>query len=46
MRMPSKKLVSFNGFLFGSFFEPEDGGNTFLGNVGELLSDYTASYPR
>jgi hypothetical protein len=25
---------------------PEDGGSTFLGNIGELLPDYMASYPR
>jgi hypothetical protein len=29
------------GFLLGLFFEYEDGGSVFLGNVGEL-SDYTS----
>jgi hypothetical protein len=28
------------------FFEPEDGGDTFLRNVGYNSMDYTASYPR
>jgi hypothetical protein len=46
MSKPSKKRLSFNGFMFGLFFELEDGGNTFLGNASELLSDYTALYPR
>jgi hypothetical protein len=26
--------------------DTEDGGNTFLRNFSELLSDYTASHPR
>jgi hypothetical protein len=28
------------------FFDPEDGGDTFLRNVGCNSTDYTASYPR
>jgi hypothetical protein len=28
------------------FFDPEDGGDTFLRNVGYKSTDYTASYPR
>jgi hypothetical protein len=28
------------------FFDPEDGGDTFLRNVGYNSTDYTASYPR
>jgi hypothetical protein len=28
------------------FFDPEDGGDTFLWNVGCNSTDYTASYPR
>jgi hypothetical protein len=28
------------------FFDPEDGGDTFLRNVGCYSTDYTASYPR
>jgi hypothetical protein len=28
------------------FFDPEDGGNTILRNVGCNSTDYTASYPR
>jgi hypothetical protein len=27
-------------------FDPEDGGDTFLRNVGHNSTDYTASYPR
>jgi hypothetical protein len=32
------------GFLFG--FDPEDGGEMFLGNFGYLSTDYTALYTR
>jgi hypothetical protein len=32
--------------LLGVFFNPEDAGNIFLGNVGKLLSDHTASHPK
>jgi hypothetical protein len=28
------------------FFDPEDGGDTFLRNVRYNFTDYTASYPR
>jgi hypothetical protein len=28
------------------FFDPEDGGDTFLRNAGYNSTDYTASYPR
>jgi hypothetical protein len=28
------------------FFDPEDGGDTFLRNVGYNSTDYMASYPR
>jgi hypothetical protein len=34
------------GFLLGLFFDPKDGGNMFLRNVGRLSMDYTALYPR
>jgi hypothetical protein len=33
-------------FLLGLFFDPEDGGDIFLRNVGEISTDYTALYPR
>jgi hypothetical protein len=28
------------------FFDPEDGGDMFLRNVGCISTDYTASHPR
>jgi hypothetical protein len=28
------------------FFDPEDGGDKFLRNVGWLSTEYTALYPR
>jgi hypothetical protein len=28
------------------FFDPDDGGDMFLRNVGRLLTYYTALYPR
>jgi hypothetical protein len=31
------------GFFLVMPFEPEDGGNTFLRNVNELVPGYTAS---
>jgi hypothetical protein len=34
------------GFCWTSFFDPEDGGDTLLRNVGRNSTDYTASYPR
>jgi hypothetical protein len=35
-----------SGFLLGSFFDPDDGGDMFLQNVDLLSTDYTALYPR
>jgi hypothetical protein len=32
-------------YSFLQDIDPVDGGSTFLRNVGELLQDYTASYP-
>jgi hypothetical protein len=37
---PSKR------YLFGLLFEPEDGRNIFLRNVGELMSDCVALHSR
>jgi hypothetical protein len=28
------------------FFDPEDGGDIFLRNIGCISTDYTASHPR
>jgi hypothetical protein len=33
-------------FLLGLFFDPEDGSDMLLRNVGLLSTDYTALYPR
>jgi hypothetical protein len=33
-------------FLLGLFFEPEDGGDIFLRDVGSYSAEYTALYPR
>jgi hypothetical protein len=35
-----------NGFMFGTFFNTEDGGDVFLRNVSLFSKDYTALYPR
>jgi hypothetical protein len=32
--------------LFSFFFEPEDGGDIFLRNIGWLSTDYTVLYLR
>jgi hypothetical protein len=34
------------GFLHGLFFDPEEGGDMLLWNVGWTSKDYTALYPR
>jgi hypothetical protein len=33
-------------FLARGFFYPEDGGDTFLGNVGSIHKIYTAPHPK
>jgi hypothetical protein len=33
-------------FLLNYLFDPEDGGDMFIRNVGCNSTDYTASYPR
>jgi hypothetical protein len=34
------------GFLFGLFFDPEDGSDMFFQNFGWLSTEYMALYPR
>jgi hypothetical protein len=34
------------GFLYGSFFDLEDGNSTFVSNISELLPDYMALHLR
>jgi hypothetical protein len=34
------------GFLLGLFFDPEEGGDMFLRNVGGFSTEYTALYHR
>jgi hypothetical protein len=34
------------GFLLDLLFDPEDGGDMFLRNVGRLSTEYTALYSR
>jgi hypothetical protein len=34
------------GFSFGLFFDPEDGDDIFIRNVGWLLTDYRMLYAR
>jgi hypothetical protein len=35
-----------NSFLLGLLFEPEDGGDIFIRNVGSLSTDKTECYSR
>jgi hypothetical protein len=39
-------FVLHNDFLLGLFFDPEDGGDIFLRNVGWVSAVYTALYQR
>jgi hypothetical protein len=34
------------GFLLGLVFDPEDGSDIFLRNIGSLSTAYMALYPR
>jgi hypothetical protein len=34
-----------SGFFLGLFFNPEDGGDMFLLNIGCFSTDYMALYP-
>jgi hypothetical protein len=40
------RIISQARKQLGLFFDPEDGGNIFLRNVGRLATDYTALYAR
>jgi hypothetical protein len=42
----SSKQSILTACFLGILSGPEDGGNTFLRNVGKLLPDYMASHPR
>jgi hypothetical protein len=45
-KIPAELVTCFHaGFLLG-LFDTEDGGDTFLRNIGWLSTDYTALYPR
>jgi hypothetical protein len=45
---PATNRLSYGAafFLTDLLFNPENGGDVFLRNVGRLLQDYTALYPR
>jgi hypothetical protein len=38
--------VSLTFFFLALLFNPEDGGSSFLQNIGKYLTDDTASHPR
>jgi hypothetical protein len=40
------RLLPHVGFMLGLIFNPEDGNDMFLRNVGCPSMDYTALYPR
>jgi hypothetical protein len=41
-----KRNCFHSSFLRGVFFDPEYGGDIFLRNMGLLLTEFTALYPR
>jgi hypothetical protein len=43
---PASTQMASKMFLLKFFFDPEDGGDVFLRNVGCISTDYTASHPR
>jgi hypothetical protein len=45
-RVPSAWYILHTGFLLGLFFDPEDGGDVFLHNIGWFPTHYMALYPR
>jgi hypothetical protein len=38
--------VLYADFLLGLFFDPENGGDIFLVNVGWISADYMSIYPK
>jgi hypothetical protein len=46
LRATKQNKAGSKAYLLGLFFDPEDGGDMFLRNVGWLSIDNTALYPR
>jgi hypothetical protein len=45
-RIPPRPATYFHTGILLGLFDPEDGGDMFLRNVGSLSTDYRALYPR
>jgi hypothetical protein len=41
-----QKASMVSGFMLGLLFNPEDGGSTFLQNVGQLSTHYMVLHPK
>jgi hypothetical protein len=44
MKQTASRTV--DGLFFGSIFNPKNGGDIFLGNLGSFSTDYIPLYPR